>query len=168
MSGFEITALKCFEFEDSFQISGLDSLQGNETSPDGAERRAERKQKLRQFQKTLLEKKKQKIKFQVKLGKQSSFAIYCGFFEEKLNQLWLNIEEFRLGIPEMVPDEKLKNILELEYRVHCLQLDKMDLEDTALLFQDVLNQKDNNIKRLIKQVELRDQVICLLCPSPLC
>jgi len=130
------------ELLDSFQISGLDSLQGNETSPDGAERRAERKQKLRQFQKTLLEKKKQKIKFQ-----------------EKLNQLWLNIEEFRLGIPEMVPDEKLRGILELEYRVHCLQLDKMDLEDTALLFQDVLNQKDNNIKRLIKQVELRDQIL---------
>lgn len=104
--------------------------------------RKEWKKRLQKIQKQLKENKGSKIKAQ-----------------RKLNQLRAGIEDFRLSIPQIISDDKLQKVVEWEYRIHCLQLDKMDLEDNALLYQDVLMQKDMSIKRLIKQVELRDKIL---------
>ncbi|ETO12257.1 hypothetical protein RFI_25119 [Reticulomyxa filosa] len=85
---------------------------------------------------------------------------------EKIELVYEKMESLRnekiaqLGVPE---HKETRKALEMEYRVHKLQIDKITLEDNNTLCRHMIRQKDLTIQKLVEQLALRDQWLQSQC-----
>eukprot|EP00741_Cyanophora_paradoxa_P008425 tig00001310_g8152.t1 len=79
--------------------------------------------------------------------------------ERRLRENEAVAKNLRFEMPRRVTSAERRELLELEYRIHVLELENMELEEQSLLHDSVLRQREEDVAKLLDQIRVRDKVI---------
>ena len=68
-------------------------------------------------------------------------------------------ERFRTTLASQITTQERRELMELQYRIGCLELENMELEQSRMVHDSIMKGKDLTIQKLQLQVAVRDKLI---------
>ncbi|KAK3281723.1 hypothetical protein CYMTET_10512 [Cymbomonas tetramitiformis] len=68
-------------------------------------------------------------------------------------------QQMQSQFPQMLAAADRRSLLEMEFRVRLMELHNMELEEHSLMREGAVNDRDDRMRDLLAQIQLRDQII---------